>query len=415
MKIRGRYHSQVRIQWELTACDSHNSLRNHSLMTYRRERTVLGDGRNCKLQWEHRNRDLPQAVRKGGKIRWCKIVNIMKRRIKINCWLPLLRGEVCGIKWCLWIQSKMYFIHVILLWKPLSQDTKVFTWIWNPGKLSKHSVTITEYCPALLPIPNTHLAPRSELVARTVLRKRYSKRRNELIQRQLSWNVRGNTKKHDRSWELICDKKSEVWTGRFHVARGKGCSGADPLERSVGMDASPHQWGSGLLRDPHDAHPQALTQWLPWEFCGFFSWFPLSWWTKHHSRGLPPGILVPLAEPIAQNIHITGGFCWPHLPWTLGLGVMAESSPRFKSSAVQEELWLLRLLQNDRQHARELGWVSHFFLSQSDKIMAPSARRMSQMWSSACSAQGLPASPASDGGCRQHWPSTHPFSLGFPT
>lgn len=69
MKIRGRYHSQVRIQWELTACDSHNSLRNHSLMTYRRERTVLGDGRNCKLQWEHRNRDLPQAVRKGGKIR----------------------------------------------------------------------------------------------------------------------------------------------------------------------------------------------------------------------------------------------------------------------------------------------------------------------------------------------------------
>ena len=24
---------------------------------------------------------------------------------------------------------------------------------------------------------------------------------------------------------------------------------------------------------------------------------------------LSPGILVPLAEPIAQNIHITGGFC----------------------------------------------------------------------------------------------------------
>lgn len=28
-----------------------------------------------------------------------------------DCLLPLPRGEVCGIKWCSWIQSKMYFMQ----------------------------------------------------------------------------------------------------------------------------------------------------------------------------------------------------------------------------------------------------------------------------------------------------------------
>lgn len=143
--------------------------------------------------------------------------------------------------------------------------------------------------------------------------------------------------------------------------------------------------------------------------------FPLSWWAKCHSRTFSWNTCAFSSTYCSEHAH-HWGLLQATLPWTPGQGAMAGRSPRFKSPAVQEELWLLiSLLQNDRQHARELEWVSHFFLSQSDNIMALSARRMSQMWSSACSAQGLPASPASDGGCRQHWPSTGPFSLGFLT
>lgn len=145
--------------------------------------------------------------------------------------------------------------------------------------------------------------------------------RIRLVQKvlKLKRNMRLNIKKCNQVWESSRHglwHKKKAWTRKHYVIKDSWV--LTPWKDQWELTLVPHQWCSGLLRDP-DAHPGMVLV-LSHNTCHRNSTvshdFPFHDEQECHSQALSPGIHVPFTT--LRNSHTTWCFCCPSLTRCLG-------------------------------------------------------------------------------------------------